>query len=100
MKFKAGVRLEKLTPQMVLGAMIVAQVYLEVCGIVATITSGSDGDHSPTSLHYEGNALDFRTRDLPPSRVPTVVEKVRDRLGENYDVVFEKDHLHVEYDPE
>lgn len=63
------------------------------------ITSGCEGSHMKGSLHYIGEALDFRTRDL------TFAEQVlwRDRcvqeLGPDYDVVLEKDHLHIEYQP-
>ena len=28
-----------------------------------------------------------------------IVDKIKDCLGEQYDVVLESDHLHVEFDP-
>lgn len=98
MRLKPGVLLAHLTPQMVLAAVVVNQVYHER-GLLCTITSGSDGTHSANSLHYSGNALDFRTRDVIHSDRAILAAEIKARLGENYDVVLESDHLHVEHDP-
>lgn len=72
-------------------------------GVAPVVTSGTDGTHSPRSLHYEGLALDWRTRDLPGGPMGKTAEIVRDliadRLGAAYDVVQEATHIHVEYDP-
>lgn len=66
-----------------------------------TITSCIDGPHSWASLHYRGDAVDIRTRDLPPGMdVAILAEAIRDRLTHReYDVVVEKDHIHVEFQP-
>jgi len=98
MHIKPGVKFEMLSPQMLLGAIIVMDAYEEM-GQEATITSGTDGTHKQNSLHYSGNAMDFRTRDVDPSRMKSLVAEIKRRLGENFDVVLEKDHLHVEFDP-
>lgn len=64
-----------------------------------TITSGVDGKHGENSLHYAGRALDFRTRTVPIGTRPKLAKELRARLGANFDVVEESDHLHVEWDP-
>lgn len=69
-------------------------------GYTLTVTSGLDSTHSAQSLHYEGLAEDYRTRDVAPSDLPTMIAEVRAILGSDYDVVLERDHLHVEYDPD
>lgn len=70
--------------------------------VAAVITSASDGKHLPNSKHYSGEALDFRTHHLPqPDRdAALVAAMLADALGADFDVVLEKDHLHVEYDPQ
>ena len=52
-----------------------------------------------TSWHYFGRALDFRTRNIPPLHRNSVAQEIGVSLGENYDVVLEATHLHVEFDP-
>ena len=68
-------------------------------GYDVTITSGCEGTHSRKSLHYKGLALDFRTRMLDEDERIEVEDSLRDILGDDYDVVFERDHFHVEFDP-
>lgn len=98
MKIKPGVKLDELSPQMVLAAVIVDGV-AQAFGVEAVITSGSDGVHKKTSLHYGGKAFDFRTRFLDPVQQRAFTTGCKEALGVNYDVVLESDHLHVEYDP-
>lgn len=62
-----------------------------------TITSARDGAHIPSSFHYTGNAIDLRSRDLPDSI--GMAGELTTELGPDYDVILEKDHIHVEYHP-
>ena len=65
------------------------------------ITSAWDGKHSTKSLHYEGKAVDLRTWYLKDSEL--FAQALQDHLNRIYartfDVVFEPDHIHLEYDP-
>lgn len=63
------------------------------------ITSGMDNIHSAKSLHYYGYAVDLRTRYFDDSVIPTIVKEMKAALGESYEVLFEKDHIHVGYRP-
>ena len=63
------------------------------------ITSGIDGTHRPNSLHYKGLALDLRTNHLTDGQRVEIMNDLRSLLGDDYDVVFEGDHFHLEYDP-
>jgi hypothetical protein len=100
---KAGVVLP-LTPEMKYAEQVVARVWAAY-GMVATITSGTDGEHKDDSLHYIGLAEDFRTHDIPSMEQKlSMVADVRAQLGVNYDVILEylglsSEHMHVEYDP-
>lgn len=61
------------------------------------ITSLNDGKHMVGSLHYEGKAADLRIWGL---KDPAAVEKrIAILVGTDFDVILEKDHIHVEYDP-
>ena len=104
MKLKPGVKLKDLSPQMVLGALIVLEVYRRF-GVECVITSANDSKHSEKSHHYKGNALDFRAhQDALNGREQELRDEVKASLGEDFDVVMEavgtpNEHLHLEYDP-
>ena len=61
------------------------------------VTSVVDGKHMAHSRHYVGLAFDIRQWYI---NAPVFAMKLRERLGGAYDVVEEKDHIHVEFDPE
>ena len=99
---KAGVKLQGsqggLQPQILLAIVVADQVYRDH-GYNLIITSGSDGKHKVGSLHYQGQAVDLRTRHVPAERIPLIAKVLHERLGSDFDVVVEKDHIHLEYDP-
>lgn len=61
-----------------------------------TITSGKDGNHMVGSKHYTGEAVDIRTSDM--KKPITVHLAIKTALGKDYDVIYEIDHIHAEYD--
>lgn len=93
---KPGVRIDWLTPQLVLAAVAAYHIY-DFYGEAFMITSGNDGKHMVGSLHYCGRALDIAR----PKTVDTAVilELLRETLGESYDILDELDHIHIEFDP-
>lgn len=98
MQIKPGVSLKKLQPQMVLGAIIVDQCFGGQ-NLPCVVTAGDDGTHMKASLHYKGLALDFRTSHVQDEHLlKVIVTNIKARLGGDYDVVLEGDHLHVEWD--
>lgn len=101
MRLKAGVKLDALTPQIVLAAIIVQECYRERGG-KTTITSANDGVHSTLSLHYSGKALDFRTKNFAGNKRALILD-IKERLGDDFDVLLEEEgqeneHLHIEWD--
>ena len=66
------------------------------------ITSANDSRHGDASLHYKDRAFDIRIYNIT-GRVHHEAElwaqRLAKALGDGYDVVKEKDHIHVEFDP-
>jgi hypothetical protein len=95
---KPGVRIAGLRPEIVVAVIAASRVW-EEAGHDLMITSGIEGRHMAGSLHYVGAAVDLRTNDLHADDVTKLVARVRECLGEEYDVVVEADHLHIEFQP-
>jgi hypothetical protein len=80
----------------ILLAVVIAHEVFRIANETLTLTSCTDGDHKAGSLHHTGRAVDLR---LPIARREAIVGELKNRLGDEYDVVLEVDHIHVEYDP-
>jgi hypothetical protein len=83
---RIGVNIDGLTEQMNEAVRILDKTKKD-----CFITSGTEGLHMPGSRHYSGNAIDIRTLDFTKNELSLL-------LGREYDVVQEKDHIHIEYD--
>lgn len=96
---KPGVVAKGLTEPMLFVLGFVEAVW-RLNGLVEpTLTSALDGKHSATSLHYSGNAVDIRTRDMPAERrvaMTNILKRYLDSAG--YDIALESDHIHIEWD--
>ncbi len=98
MKYKAGVSIRKLQPQMVLAMHELEYLYQDLNEDLV-ITSGDDGKHSRNSWHYHGLAIDIRTRNLKAMTPEGMANAIREVLPEGYEVMVESTHIHLEYDP-
>lgn len=63
------------------------------------VTSIIDGVHSAKSFHYVGKAFDIRTWIYTPSQIKYLMNEIKLTLGDEYDVINENDHIHIEHDP-
>ncbi len=95
---KPGVRITGLRPELVLALVAIERAFQEA-GYECVVTSGIDSKHSTGSMHYSGSAVDLRTRHVPAQDLPNLVTRIRECLGEDFDVVLETDHLHAEFQP-
>jgi len=75
-------------------------------GYEPTITSAIDGKHKRSSAHNTGRAFDLRTWttinsgvQIPPTRRLQMYDLINKLVDDEFDVVTESDHIHVEYDP-
>ncbi|MEQ8504574.1 MAG: hypothetical protein RIB80_04560 [Rhodospirillales bacterium] len=95
---KPGVRIHGIRPETHIGITICWSVFQSL-GLDMTVTSVTEGKHSRGSLHYQGAAFDLRTRDMTFEQKHAAVQGLADALGDDFDVVVEKTHLHIEYQP-
>jgi len=95
---KSGVDVRELQPK-IWTAVYVYESLLNKLKRKTWITSGTEGKHSPSSFHYIGLACDLRIKNIPKDKVQAVFNEFKALLGDIYDVVLHKTHIHVEYDP-
>lgn len=92
---KTGVKPKSLT----IAAAVINTVTEGGFGFDPVITSGNDSKHMAGSKHYTHNALDIRTSNIPPASREGFKAALKQRLGTDYDLIDEGDHIHLEYDP-
>lgn len=97
MRIKAGVRVLGLRPEMAVAIIVAREVFAQH-KVELVITSIIEGTHERASLHYTGCAADLRRPTSQPD-AEAVVRDLRDALGDDYDVILEGDHIHVEFQP-
>lgn len=95
--FKDGVSLVGMQPEALRGIDGCLNVF-HARGLRMTLTSCRDGVHSAHSHHYKGLAWDIRVWDIE-NQIDDVCEEIRARVGPDYQVINEEDHIHVEFDP-
>lgn len=96
---KTGVKLIGVHPQTFFAIYVADQVYQSVTNKEVTVTSCNDSNHSRTSLHYAGYAVDLRIKDVDKALWETLRTEIAKRLTDEYDVILESNHIHIEYQP-
>lgn len=97
--FKNGVSVVGIKEEtIILIAILNCYFYLRI-GKPLVITSCTDGKHMKNSKHYSGYAIDIRTYHLSAQEINNLKSWFECNHGVKYDMVVEKDHIHVEYDP-
>jgi len=104
LSLKPGIKIYGIKPEILLGLIIIERVFdsLNIPCVVTSPANNSEAHSSTNSLHYTGQAIDIR---LPSRYNPSagldksVTDSIRNVLGEEFDVVLESNHIHVEYQP-
>ena len=94
MRIKNGVNILGLAPQMVIALNVAESIYRETDHEVV-ITSAIDGEHMAHSHHFKGCAVDIGLHPI----AEIAVRKIGESLGQQFQVILEKDHIHIEFDP-
>lgn len=92
---KQGVRPRGVSPEIIIAVMVASNVFHDA-GLDCVITSITDGEHKPASLHNAGYAVDLRA---DAASMTGLTLRIKERLPAGFDVVSESDHIHIEYDP-
>ena len=111
MRFKTGVKMPRfLDPRMHVALDAIERAWIDVSQLdedtptEPCITSWADGVHKVGSYHYNGRAVDVRTKTMPRAHVPLFVADLKRRIGAlGFDIVLEdlngaSEHLHCELD--
>lgn len=98
MKLKRGVKVQGVRSELLLALSIADGIWRDH-GRELVVTSLLDSKHSMTSLHYTGCAADLRTRYFDAPTRQKVSDALGNALTRDYDVIVEKDHIHLEYQP-
>ena len=102
-KIKKGVVFAEINVPLMIILKTLMAAELEI-GKEMVITSVNDSIHKKNSLHYKNRAVDIRTKHLTPDEKKRLLKFLREKLGGDYDVIFEgentdNEHIHIEYDP-
>lgn len=97
-RLKRGVSVFGIKNEMLVAVMAADHVWGRL-GQELVITSGVEALHSKTSRHYLGYAVDLRTRYFTDENKKKARDMLAERLGDDYLVLLESDHIHVEYRP-
>ncbi len=76
-----------------------ASLWSRLAGVDLVVNCGSNGTHTPGTLHPWDLALDLDTdgdRAVDTAQLHGYLARI---LPRDYDVVLETDHVHVEFDP-
>ena len=98
LKLKKPVSPSQIKPEINLAIMVALTIWDRQSEPVLTITSISDSKHGPASLHYVGYAVDIRIRELH-NDPKFLSDALRNALVDDYDVILESNHIHLEYQP-
>lgn len=98
-QFKDGVSVDGIKKETI-ALIVILNTYFELrIGKELVVTSCTDGKHMKGSKHYSGYAIDIRIRHLTASEISKLIAWFKSLHEREYDMVVEKDHIHVEYDP-
>lgn len=100
---RVPVSLLSLHPSMEFANEQVWIVYRHVLGRDPIITGGQEDAHSNGSLHFglfpdpRARALDYDDDEISEDQKIQIKQLLEARLGNQFDVVWESHHLHIEY---
>jgi len=99
-KLGTDTKVKGMQPEILLAIIIADQLMRKMYGKDLTLTSITDGhEFNPRSLHNPGYAFDMRIWGMARFDQDKFVEELSNLLGGEYDIVVERDHIHVEFDP-
>ena len=105
LNFKQGTVVRLLDTALIPGLVALLTFMESILDITEiTVTSVNEGRHMSGSLHYQGRALDIRSKIYEPEKVAKVVAEFKQFYDRDYDLIWEaqgepNEHLHLQYNP-
>lgn len=99
-RYKHGVIYDGINPVIIQALEAIEPIFNEY-GLPIVVTSAFDGKHKNGSLHYQGLAVDVRTRHILENHLITILLRIKAvlrALDKRYQAIYEKTHLHIEFD--
>lgn len=97
LQLKRGISIKGISANL-MPALIIANEIFSSIGKPLVITSLLDGEHMINSKHYIGDAMDIRIFHLNKNELKEVLDSLRSALFNSYNIILEKDHIHIELD--
>ena len=101
LKFKKGVKIGNISPQLIIGINVAEDVYTHH-NLDCVITSVGDYRHSAVySEHYQDNAAEIRTKNIPTKQIRNNIQKtIKNNLPLGFVLLFENEgtvgeHFHL-----
>jgi len=99
LQIKQGVKLKGLSTRMCVALQVAEGAYGDF-GYPLTLAHALDGVHAVQSFHYQGDAVDLRTKGIANLVVHGIVASLKLRLP-GFDIILEdeggdNEHLHIE----
>lgn len=95
---KTDAKVKGMQPEILLAIIITNELLSKMFKRDLTLTSVTDS-HKPPSLHPKGQAFDMRTWGMSGIEKVKFGKELSFLLGDEYDIVVEGSHIHVEFDP-
>ena len=101
---KKTAKAQGLRPEMDLAVQVINDCFAH-WGYDCVITEITGSKHGRGSLHYVGQAIDFRVNNIHGIDREKIVAKIKENLNDQYDVILEEysnsanDHIHCEFQP-
>lgn len=100
----SGVNLAKLHPVLLAALVTASEIFRTVARVDCIVTSGDDGVHRDGSLHYQGLALDLRSKHVSLRAEKTRIRQMLRDAFPGLRVILEKEgleqeHFHLEWNP-
>ena len=101
MILKKGVLIKGIKPETIMGILFAESIWKTSLDTndQMVITSVTDGKHMKGSLHYNGYGFDVRTNFLTSAQITIFFDALKNHMDYEFDIVLEKTHIHIEYDP-
>lgn len=97
-KFLATVRFDSFNFILSNTLLLCSFIFNHLFNHIMHVTSVNDSKHMPTSYHYKNLAFDIRTSSITLSECKVFIKHLKAFLGNCFDIVLEKDHIHIEFD--